>query len=230
MKKLIVLFVLVAFAGFACAELLSTPTANADFEAGMSGWDSWGSGSGSGSSGYKWASHWAYIDTTGGANGSQNFLVATTASQAGYSEWWGYGYDVTWRGSSAEMMDFGANNGTGQVTIGAWMKAVSGTPSAAMTFEWVDWSGGDGGGGGGGTIPRAELSFAVTTDWAYYSATLAVPSNVNGGAYGMRPVWGVNNPGTAIGIDDVSAVWIPEPMSIALLGLGGLFLRRRKVS
>ena len=117
MKKLIVLFVLVAFAGFACAELHSTPTANAGFEAGMSGWSSWGSGSGSGSSGYKWASHWAYIDTSGGANGSATSLIATTASQAGYCEFWGWGYDVAWRGSSAEMMDWSSTPGANQPAV-----------------------------------------------------------------------------------------------------------------
>ena len=34
--------------------------------------------------------------------------------------------------------------------------------------------------------------------------------------------------GTAIAFDSVTLDIIPEPMSIALLGLGGLFLRRRK--
>ncbi len=234
MKKLIVLIVLLAFAGFAVAELHDTPIANAGFEAtdtlSGAGWGTWGSGSGSGPSGYKWTQHWAYIDTTGGANGSQNFFGADTTSLVGYSEYWGWSESCTWRADATEKLDWSSTPGTGEVTISGWFKSISGTPTGAgsMYIEWVDFSGGDSGGGSPSTIPRDQFFFDITTDWAYYAITVASPIDDHGGAYGARPVWATNVPGVLVGIDDVHASWIPEPMSIALLGLGGLFLRRRK--
>lgn len=227
MKKLIVLIVLVAFASYVSAELHSTPTANAGFEDSPigAGWSSWGSGSGTGT-GWQGGS-WGYVDTTGGANGSQNFFNATQPSNI---TWWGN--CVTWRGSSAEMMDWSSTPGAGSVMISGWFKDVSGTAGqTVLKFEWVDFSGGDGGGGGGGTIPVQNVNVTITTDWAYYAVILPVPGPGTGGdgtgGYGIRPVWG--NPGLGqVGLDDVYAVYIPEPMSIALLGLGGLLLRRKK--
>ena len=212
MKKLIVLFVLVAFAGFALAE--APP--NAGFESGMSGWGTWGSGSGSGPSGYKWTSHWAYIDTTGnGAGGSQNFMNLTTASQAGYCEYWGYGYNITWRDSYDEIIPILEGECT---MIGGWFKDLGGAGTGELKFEWLDASGRKS--QDGGLVLSQSVFFPVTTDWAYYEEQMMAPVNT----YSVRPCWANPNPGGELGLDLV----IPESMSIALLGLGGLFLRRRK--
>ena len=219
MKKLIVLCVLVAFAGYASAELLVL--GNPGFESGMSGWGTWGSGSGSGSSGYKWTSHWAFIETSGGVGDSQ-FMNLTTASQAGYSEWWGWGYNITWRSEMSQIKDLVP--GVGVYTIGGWYKNLSDFGPEGMRgeikFEWLDASGRKS--QDGGLIPSQSVYFDITSEWAYYEETLAVPAL----AYAIRPCWANPTPGDEVGLDDVIA--IPEPMSIALLGLGGLFLRRRK--
>ena len=216
MKKLIVLFVLVAFASFACAELLP----NGDFAAGMSGWGTWGSGSGSGSLGYKWTSHWAYIETTGGVGGAGDpFMVPTTASQKGYCEWWGWGYNVVWRSSSAELIPVTAGNA---YTLRGYAKDLTGDGgNFELKFEWLDASGRKP--SEGSAVPTWSIFFdGMTTSWVEYTKTETAPA----GACYIRPVYGESNPGKTVGIDNLQ--FLPEPMSIALLGLGGLFLRRRK--
>ena len=217
MKKLIVLCVLVAFTGFAIAELM--PPDNPDFEAGMSGWGTWGSGSGSGSAGYKWTSHWAYIETSGGVGDSQ-FMNLTTAAQAGYCEWWGWGYNIIWNSDWASTSQL--NPGVGVFTIGGWYKDLGNGGTGEIKFEWLDASQHKSGTQEWGIVPAESVFFPLTTDWAYYQFTLPVPAE----AYFIRACWANPNPGGEVGLDDV--VTIPEPMSIALLGLGGLFLRRRK--
>ena len=218
MKKLLCSIIILAVAGFAYAEIIPIPPTNPGFEDGMTGWSTWGSGSGSGPSGYKWTSHWAYIDTTGnGVGGSNNFMNLTTASQIGYYEYTGWGYNVTWRSDAAEILPVTEGQ---SLTIGAWAKdLLGGGARLEIRFEWIDWTGGHGGTGGGGTIPITAFQFPITADWAYYEVTQQAP----GGVIGLRPVWGNPDPGTEVGLD-----FIPEPMSIALLGLGALALRRRK--
>ena len=202
MKKLIFLCALVAFAGFASAELL-----NLDFEDGMTGWGSWGSGSGDG--GY--VNHWAYVETTGGSDGGQ-FMNVTTEG----SNFWGY--NVVWRSDTAELMTVAEGD---WLTLGGYYKDLSGDGgTGGIKFEWLDASGLHG--NEGGLVPAVEIAITPTTEWAYYEATMQAPAL----AFGLRPVWGAISGGAIIGIDQMVA--IPEPMSIALLGLGGLFLRRRK--
>jgi hypothetical protein len=214
MKKLLCSIIILAVAGFAHAEMFP-PWGNPGFENGMSGWATWGSGSGSGPSGYKWTSHWAYIDTTGNGAWGNNFMNLTTSSQIGYIEYWGWGYNVTWRSSSADLLE--VTEGT-PVTMNAWARDVlGGGARLELKFEWLDASGlkpAD-----GGIVPSGQIFFDITTDWAYYQATLVTPVN----AYGLRPCWANPDPGTEVGLD-----FIPEPMSIALLGFGALGLRRRK--
>ena len=55
MKKFVVLLLMLALSGLSQAEL-----ANLDFEAGADGWGMWGSGSGSGVSGYAYESSPCY--------------------------------------------------------------------------------------------------------------------------------------------------------------------------
>ena len=218
MKKLIFLLALVAFTGFAIAGI--PPLQNPGLESGMSGWGTWGSGSGSGSAGYKWTSHWAYVETTGGHTGS-NFMNLTTSAQAGYCEWWGWGYNCMWQSDSAKLDD--AVPGVSWHKMDVWAKNLDGGGNKVeMKFEWLDASGRKS--QDGGLVPPVSYFFDVPNDgqWHYFSHWSQAPAL----AYGLRPVWGNPAPGGDVGVDDLS--YIPEPMSIALLGLGGLFLRRRK--
>jgi hypothetical protein len=219
MKKLLCSIIILAVAGFAHAEI--PPLDNPGFESGMSGWGTWGSGSGSGPSGYKWASHWAYIDTTGNAHSGQNFMNLTTGSQLGYCEYWGWGYNVVWPSDVDDIADVVEGD---WVKMDVWAKDLTGNGGQIeFKFEWLDASGRkfeD-----GGIVPAESIYFPidqVTPDWDYYEAWAQAPAD----AYFVRPVWSNPDPGKEIGIDDLS--FLPEPMSIALLGFGALALRRRK--
>lgn len=205
--------VCVALGGAAQAEMII----NGDFEAGISGWGSWGSGSGSGPSGYLWTNHWAFIEPSGGSDGGQ-FMNCTTAAQIGYLEWWGWGYNVIWREALEEVIPVTPGE---TVAMGAWYKDLSGNGGGAiLKFEWLDENmvkDQD-----GGLVPSFEIVVNPTTDWAYYEETQTVPDL----AHYIRPVWGVNSAGSEIGVDQV--YYVPEPATIGLLGLGALWLRRRK--
>lgn len=222
MKKLVFLCVLSVFVCFASAELYQQ-TYNMGFENGMDGWSSWGSGSGSGPSGSMWTQHWAYLDTTGNAHGGQNFMVVDADLPVGYKEYWYESYDVIWQ---PPFLDWTSTPGTGFVTIGAWMKDVTGNAEGYLELDWVDASGDHAGHQGGDIIPSIptwSITFDVTTDWAYYEYTVPVPD----GAFGAVPVYGVWGVGS-VGLDDLYNQWVPEPMSIGLLGLGAFVLRKKR--
>jgi hypothetical protein len=91
-----------------------------------------------------------------------------------------------------------------------------------MKIEYYD----DSGNGLGQDIE----AFAATGSWAQITGSLFTAPL---GTTNVTMVVGneTNNGGlvgSAIAFDNVTLDIIPEPMSIALLGLGGLFLRRRK--
>lgn len=220
MKKLLCSIIILAVGGFVHAEILPIP--NNGFEDGMTGWSTWGSGSGSGPSGSKYVQHYAYIDTTGNAASGQNFLNLTTASQIGYCEYGGYGNNYVWRSDPAEIAICEPGD---WVKMGVWAKDVGGYGGGlALRFTWKDWT------GGSGELPVywEVITVYPTAEWDYYSAWLQIPADPYPfeGVYYVEPRWYADSPGTEIGVDDLE--FIPEPMSIALLAFGALALRRRK--
>ena len=241
MKKLILLFAILAMVGVAQAEML----VNGGFEDSdttEAPWLAWGSGAVGG-----W---WAYFAPAlqtggGGAGGSSNWLDLPVT---GWSSW-GWGYNVAFQGKVAD------GQALIPVTQGQLMKMSayynSTTESAGLLgWEFVDDSGlvdmnGDGNRGtydagkgaySGQNEDKINLMYGINPDgtWQEVYSLLYVPTTdflgnpinitgviaVFGGAGYAYPY------GSHMGLDDASL--IPEPMSIALLGLGGLFLRRRK--
>ncbi|MBC8378865.1 MAG: PEP-CTERM sorting domain-containing protein [Planctomycetes bacterium] len=76
--------------------------------------------------------------------------------------------------------------------------------------------------GGGGHISNSgDINGAITGSWATYSWDYTIAAGAD--ALKFVPLWGG---GASVGYDNLSIV--PEPATMALLGLGALVLRRKK--
>jgi hypothetical protein len=223
MKKLFVLLLLLAMAGIASAELLS----DGGFESGM--WD--------GTGGWFYAAYpnsytWQYgsMSLTSDAHSGNNALKAHMMPSATWA--YTYSYAVTYGsfnfvGSTSGWLgcwdDGIAVTGGDVLKATAWVKDADGTSAAGIAklqMEWYDDS------GNRDWDNEVYQYFDVEGDWTQVTMIGTVPMDaVTMHMYVGIGTWGV---GRNTLFDDVSVTIIPEPMSIALLGLGGLFLRRRK--
>jgi len=238
MKKLILLFAVLAMVGVAQAEMLT----NGGFEDSTttdSPWLSWGSGATAGS----WAVYYRTLNTGGGgAGGSSNWLDLPVTSWGT----WGWGYNVAFQGKEADGQAALSVIPGEAYTMSAWYNSAT-VSSGLLGWEWCDDSGlvdlnGDGDRGGvNGNNPlfyngqdadkvNIMVSFPADGQWHYIESTQYAPTVDGLGnpltVSGVITVFGGASYGDHLGLDDASL--IPEPISIALLGLGGLFLRRRK--
>lgn len=206
MKKAMVLIFLLAISGLANAEMI-----NMDFEEGMIGWGTWGSGSGSGPLGSMWTSHWAYIDSTGnGVADSNNFLNLTTTAQIGYYEYYGWGYNDAFR-SPDYILEIDPGD---WFRMSVWAKDVGGYGGrVGLTFVWkeckdiyeicADVH---------CPVPPDHFYFDVTDEWDYYEAWVQAP----GCAVAIVPLWANPDPGTEIGIDN--AGFLSGPFNFVVPG------------
>lgn len=209
------LIVFCAIGGFSNAAMFY----NGNFENGLSGWSTWGSGSGSGPLGWTFRSSFVgTIADSGGSDGGKYLELETP--MAGYYEDWGWAWSSAWQSAPGFYPDNRLLDG--EVFWGnAYVKNIWGTEilidGAELIYEWLDET--------GGLISRDSGFFDVTGEWALISHTAIAPE----GAVGLTFVVSNPLPEQGIGFDQVFS--IPEPMSIALLALGGLLLRKRcKVS
>jgi len=201
MKKVMILFLVLAICGMAQAELLS---GNRGFEYGdMTDWLQWGSGSS-----YGWQS---WYDTTTVINDGTayegDYYVELGQSHAG---WWGY--NVIWQGESTVI----PGDPCETYTLSAWFRSTDAT-STIIKFEasdgdWVNnkWE------------QERNPSIVADGTWQFLSESFVAPA----GTTELRAVVGSNAGNFTMDIDDVS--FVPEPMSIALLGLGSAFVLRRR--
>jgi hypothetical protein len=222
MKKFIVILVMAVMASVASAELLS----DGGFESGM--WD--------GTGGWFYAAYpnswtWQYgsMSLTSDAHSGNNALKAYMVP------WSSHAYTYSYAPTTGSFNFIGGSGWLGcwddgiAVTGGdvlqatAWVKDGDGTSAAGIAklqMEWYDDS------GNRNWDEEVWQYFDVTGDWTQVTLTGAVPLNaVTMHMYVGIGSWGI---GRNTLFDDVSLTIIPEPMSIGLLGLGGLFLRRRK--
>ena len=101
----------------------------------------------------------------------------------------------------------------GDYSVDTFIPMAEGAVSGSVTMT-------DTGGGTGGTLSYSFTDTAGTTTGGY--ALVRQPGSTGDAWFTILDQSGINS------IDYVKCTNVPEPITIALLGLGGLFLRKRK--
>jgi len=213
MKKILILLAVLAVTGIASAELLL----NAGFESGdLTGWGAWGTVYGYLPSWYGTPSSRAsqvVVNDPAAARTGDHYLKLATDNPTSWTISWGY--------SEVHQAGIAATAGI-DYTLSAYAMTEPGTDwiPAKLKLTFFD--------GANNNLGANEVDrwLDPTLGWQYIEHTLIAPAGtatVRAQITNGTILW----PGVAgIRFDDASLV--PEPVTIALLGLGGLFLRRRK--
>jgi hypothetical protein len=157
------------------------------------------------------------IGTGAGPDGTDSLHVTADASAA--TGWWVQNYNTNWVGYTLPTMEPGEFM---QVSLDA-----KGSEAASMKFALQDTDG-----------SAATQSLSLTTEWQTltirvdemtdYSTMIA---DFNGGfltfGTGINQGWGFDA-GNEYWVDNVMLEVVPEPATMALLGLGGLAVLRRR--
>jgi len=210
MKKVMILFMVLAICGITRAELLS---GNRGFEAGdMTHWLQWGSGAGWWTT---WGGSWqSWYDTTtvindGTAYEGDYYVQLTQAPVSGT-----WGYNVIWQGEDPCYPLPG--DPCANYTMSAWFRSNDCTlvdvKFEASDGDWVNnkWE------------QLTQHAIVADGTWQFITQDFVSPA----GTTELRAVFGAATGTFTVDIDAASMV--PEPMSIALFGLGSAFVMRRR--
>ena len=198
------LVAVLAITGIASAELLTDP----GFEAGL-----WPAGYGA-----VYTSYWvgygyqSVVTDASVARSGNNYL---SAGNYAYGAWWGY--SLVWEDVAATV---GTNYNLSAYFMDDWGAAgATGTVGGVIKLEFFD--------SGNTQLAVFDGSAAIAKDWNLGWQQLSISGIAPVGTAYVRSVVGQGaNANSYIRVDDASLV--PEPATMALLGLGGLFLRRRR--
>lgn len=211
MKKALILFAIFAVAGIASANLLSNGNFNAvtdildefgDPTGGVTAddWEAW-----------SWGNGWGNTEIAGWGSPGGTYHTAVGASGGGGG---GHFQVVTaTEGTTYELaVDSGAE---------AWW-----LPTGTMIIFFLDDTGAEVGQASRNTVDPAVYgeNYDIPHPWENYSLIATAPI----GTTQIKVELTANNATGSVGFDNAVLEVVPEPATLALLGLGGLFIRRRK--